>query len=76
MVSQFRLCQGQKSRRKEHSLVIGMGDQQTYPLIPQLRELRLRYRNSVEPRGDDDEEGENKRYPQHGDMRTQEKIQE
>ena len=53
-----------------------MGDQQTYPLIPQLRELRLRYRNSVEPRGDDDEEGENKRYPQHGDMRTQEKIQE
>ena len=49
MIAHLRLCQGQKSRGEEHSLVIGMGDQQTYPLVPQSREFGLRYCGSVEP---------------------------
>jgi hypothetical protein len=53
-----------------------MGDQQAYPLVPQFWEFRLRYRGSVEPGGYDDEEGEDKRYPQHGDTRAQGRSQE
>ena len=53
-----------------------MGDQQAYPLVPQSWEFRLRYRGSVKPGGDDDEEGEDKRYPQHGDTRAQGRSQE
>jgi hypothetical protein len=49
MIAQFRLCQGQKSRGEEHSFVIGVGDQQTYPLVPQSHKFRLRYRGSIEP---------------------------
>jgi hypothetical protein len=74
MIAQLRLCQGQKSRGEEHCLVIGMGDQQTYPLVPQSRELRLRYRGSVKPGGDNDEESENQRDPHHGDTRDKKEV--
>jgi hypothetical protein len=74
MIAQFRLCQGQESRGKEHSLVIGMGNEQTDPLVPQSWEFRLRYRGGVKPGGDDDDEGENNRYPQHGDARDKKEI--
>lgn len=53
MISQTRVRQREHCRRKEHSLVIRMRNQQTNPLIPQLRELSSRHGNSVQPCHDD-----------------------
>lgn len=38
MVPQLRLRQGQQRRRKEHGLIVGVGDQEAYPLVIQRRE--------------------------------------
>ena len=49
MIAQFWLRQGQKRRGEKHSLVIGMGYEQTDPLIPQSGESRLGDGGRVEP---------------------------
>lgn len=54
MVSQTRVRQRQQRRRKEHRLIVWMRNQQTYPLIPELREPRFRDRDRVQPAGDRD----------------------
>ena len=55
MVSQFRPSQRQQRRRKKHSLIIWMRYEQTYLLIPQPGEFRVRYRGCVEPGGDNNQ---------------------
>lgn len=61
MIPQLRPCQRQHRRRKEHSLIIGMRNQQTYPLIVQTRkragERRGRGRREA-PENDDGGDGE------------------
>ena len=47
MIPQPRIRQRQHGRRKEHSLIIRMRNQQTYPLIPEFREPRFRDRHGV-----------------------------
>ena len=62
MVPQTRFCQCQHSRRKKHSLVIGMRYQQTDALIAEFWETRTRHGDRVQPEDDDEygqsEEGE------------------
>ena len=36
MVPQLRIREREECRRKEHSFVIGMGDQKTYALVAKL----------------------------------------
>lgn len=52
MVSQLRICQREDRGRKKHSLVIGMRNEQTDPLVSQLGESGPRHVDSVHPRCD------------------------
>jgi hypothetical protein len=67
MVTQLWRCESQNSRRKEHSLVIGMRNEQTYSLILQSWGACLSHGHRVEPRRDNDNGNETGRNPEHGD---------
>ena len=59
MVPQTGIRQRQERRRKEHSLIIGMRNQQADSLIPELWKPRFRDGDSVQPaRNHDEREGQ------------------
>ena len=66
MVPQTGIRQRQERRRKEHSLIIWMRDQETYALIPQLGELGPRNGYRVQPARDDDDREQGHGEPLHG----------
>jgi hypothetical protein len=47
MIPQTRLRQRQNCRRKKHSLVIGMRDQETDAFVPELGEFRARHTDGI-----------------------------
>jgi hypothetical protein len=49
VIPQRRLRERQYSRRKKHSLVIWVRDQETDPLVPEFWEPAFRYANCVVP---------------------------
>ncbi len=65
MIAQPLLRQCQHRRRKEHGLIIRMGDQQADPLIPELRKARLLNMNGVEPTSCKYERNREEIYPLH-----------
>ena len=59
--------EGQDRRRKEHGLVIGMGDEEADALVAQRGEARGHDRHRVEVRaGEEDDEGAEGQQPVHG----------
>lgn len=65
MIPQRRLSQRQYRRRKKHSLVIRVRDQETYTLVPELGEAAFRYAYCVIPRCHQYEREREEREPFH-----------